>query len=97
MIRILSKFKSNFAKSIDLPVDVTLNLPRITIVGFNQIYIENYQEVVKFTEEYLLLNLKNKYLKIIGTDLKIRSIIPEDIYIEGLISQIDYLNKGDIS
>lgn len=97
MAKFAYKLKRISTKKLDLPVDVTLNLPKITMVGFNQIYIENYHEVVRFTEDHLLLYLENKYIKIAGTDLKIRSILPEEIFIEGLIKQIDYINKEDIS
>ncbi len=90
-----TKVKQISIKKLDLPSDVTLNLPRVTVVGFYQIYIENYHDVVKFTDKYLILGLENKYIKILGTDLKIRTILPEEIYIEGLIKRIDYINKED--
>lgn len=95
LIKLVTKIKQNSIKRLDLPGDVILNLPRITVVGFYQIYIENYRDVVKFADKYLILDLENKYLKVVGTDLKIRTILREEIFIEGLIKRIDYIEKED--
>lgn len=73
---------------LDVPNDIAFDLPRITVIGFYQIYIENYKNVVQFTNEYLHLKLTNKEIKIVGERLVIRKIWTDEIFIEGLIKEI---------
>ena len=36
---------------LELPIEVTTNIPKITITGFDQIMIENYMGIIEY-EEY---------------------------------------------
>lgn len=90
--KIRQKLKQLTVTHLDLPKDVVMNLPRMTIVGLYQIYIENYQSVIQFTEEYLHLKLTNKQLKITGEKLVIRQIWTEEILVEGIIKEIKILD-----
>ena len=38
---------------LELPIEVTTNIPKITITGFDQIMIENYMGIIEY-EEYLV-------------------------------------------
>lgn len=73
---------------LDVPNDIAFDLPRITVIGYYQVYIENYKNVVQFTNEYLHLKLTNKEIKIVGERLVIRKIWTDEIFIEGLIKEI---------
>jgi len=92
MKEVRQKFKQITFDYFDVPKDVVMDLPRITIIGFYQIYIENYKSVVKFTDDYLHLKLTNKEIKIIGNKLVIRKIWAEEIFIEGLIREIKFID-----
>lgn len=76
---------------IDLPKDVVMDLPRITVIGYYQIYIENYKNVVQFTDQSLHLRLTNKEIKIIGNNLTIRKIWSDEILVEGIIQEIHFI------
>jgi len=82
------KIKRYAQDYLDVPNDIAFDLPRITVIGFYQVYIENYKNVVQFTNEYLHLRLTNKEIKIIGEKLVIRKIWTDEILIEGLIKEI---------
>lgn len=95
MTKINKKIKQAAIKKLDIPQDVILNLPKVTVVGFSQLYIENYNELIKFTDNYLIINLENKKIKIVGDNLIIRTIVKEEIFIEGEIKEYYCLDKGD--
>lgn len=78
------------AKLLDLPQDVVLDLPRFTMIGNRQLYIENHRGVLHFSSDMLKLGLSQGQLEIHGKELVIRTILPEEVFIEGVISDIKY-------
>lgn len=87
-----NKIKSITANHLDLPKDVVLDLPRITVIGFYQLYIENYKSITKFTDKFLILKLSKNEIKIVGEKLVIRKIWAEEILIEGIIREIYFID-----
>ena len=91
-MRSLSKKINNFtAKLLDLPQDVVTDLPRITMVGNMQLYIENHRGVIHFSNEQLKLGLTKGQLEVVGHNLTIRAILSEEVFIEGVIREIKYI------
>lgn len=88
--RRIRRFTTDF---LDLPKDVVFDLPRITMIGNLQLYIENHQAVLGFSSDMLRLKLTVGELEIHGKDLIIRTILTEEIFIEGVISDIQYIQK----
>ncbi|OZB91678.1 sporulation protein YqfC [Paenibacillus sp. XY044] len=75
---------------LDIPQDVLFDLPRITMVGNKELYIENHRGVRHFSSDKMILSLSQGLLEIEGSGLMIRSILPEEVMIEGLVTNIKY-------
>ncbi|QAY66303.1 sporulation protein YqfC [Paenibacillus protaetiae] len=88
MGRINRKIRKWTADMLDMPQDVMYDLPRLTMIGDRQLYIENHRGVIQFSSEKLTLALSKGELEVIGSDLVIRTIWTEEVFIEGLIKQI---------
>jgi sporulation protein YqfC len=86
----IRKFTSDF---LDLPKDVVFDLPRITMIGNMQLYIENHRGVLGFSQSSLRLQLSVGELNISGEQLVIRTILAEEVFIEGIIQDIRYIQK----
>ncbi|WP_280768504.1 sporulation protein YqfC [Salipaludibacillus daqingensis] len=80
---------------MDLPEDVVMDLPRITMIGQVHIYIENHKGLIKFTNNELRLALSEGEMIISGERFVIKTILPEEILLEGYIHQISYYGKND--
>lgn len=91
MRRLKQKFRKWTANMLDLPKDVIFDLPRITQIGNMQLYVENHRGVLKFTSDKLDLQLSVGKLVITGKELAIRAILPEEVFIEGIIEEVRYL------
>lgn len=70
-----------------------MDLPRITMVGQLHIYIENHRGLLAFTDTELRLLLKQGQLLIKGEAFVIKTILPEEILLEGKINQVLFLNE----
>lgn len=79
---------------LDLPQDVVLEVPRITMIGQLQMYIENHRGVLHFSEKELRLLLTNGQLIVKGDHLVIRAILPEEVLLEGKIESVKFVEKS---
>lgn len=75
---------------LDLPQDVVFDLPRVTLIGNMQLYVENHRGVLHFSETQLKLALTHGCMEIRGKQLSIRAILPEEVFIEGFIDEVKY-------
>lgn len=88
MRRISRKIRRLTADLLDLPQDVVFDLPRMTMIGDRQLYIENHRGVLHFSQDRLRLALSKGELEVSGADLVIRGIWTEEVFIEGRIVTI---------
>ncbi|MEH6904330.1 MULTISPECIES: sporulation protein YqfC [Neobacillus] len=82
------------ANKMDLPQDVMMDLPRITMIGQIHVYIENHRGLLVFTDKELRLLLKQGQLLIKGKSFVIKTILPEEILLEGKIDQVIYISDN---
>lgn len=93
----MKKWSENWRKIaagvLDLPKDITMEMPRITMIGQYQMYIENHRGVLQFSDKELRLLLTKGQLLIKGNNLVIRAILPEEVLVEGIIHQVTFVDK----
>lgn len=89
--KIKDKFKKTFATAFELPKEIILNLPLITLTGNEQLYIENYKGVIEYTNEKVRLKTNCGVLKIEGKNLVLKEITTENIEVTGVIRKFEYL------
>ncbi|WP_442603712.1 sporulation protein YqfC [Paenibacillus sp. KN14-4R] len=94
MGRLTRKLNQFAAKMLDLPQDVVQDLPRITLIGNVQLYLENHQGVLHFSDELLRLQLSKGQVEVTGKQLVIRAILTEEVFIEGFIDSVKYIPKS---
>jgi sporulation protein YqfC len=87
------RMNSWIQENMELPADVMMDLPRITMIGQIHIYIENHRGLLTFSDTEIRLLLKQGQLLVKGDSFVIRTILPEEILLEGKISQVLYLNE----
>ena len=75
----------------ELPGDLVLDLPKITLLGRNELTIENHRGIIECAPERMRINLARGYLEIQGKDLQIRSLCAEEIQLMGRVDQILFL------
>ncbi len=87
------QLKQLILKRMDLPEDVMMDLPRITMIGQIHIYIENHRGLLTFTDHEVRLMLKHGQLLIRGSGFVIKTILPEEILLEGKIDQVLFIDE----
>ncbi len=77
---------------LDLPSDMLLDIPRMTMNDNRELQIENYRSVLEYEDGQIKLNSKNYIIKINGKKLEIVSITDDEIFIRGVITGISFLH-----
>jgi sporulation protein YqfC len=76
---------------LDLPQDLVLDVPRLTLLGNVQLSIENHRGVDLFNSDLLRLKLSDGKLEVAGHDLVIRTILKDEVQIEGTIIRVEFV------
>lgn len=85
MTHVIRKLRKWTASILDLPQDVALDLPRITMLGGLQLTVENHRGVLHFSPQSLRLAMDRGEMEVTGEDLIIRNIGAEEVFVEGTI------------
>jgi sporulation protein YqfC len=93
MPRASRKIRKWTAALLDLPQDIVLDLPRVTLIGGNQVTIENHRGVIQFSPTLLRLAMEQGELEVAGEGLMIRTIGPEEVFVEGRIMRVELKPK----
>lgn len=73
-----------------VPKDVIMNIPRLTISGDKEIYIENHKGILEYTDTEIRIFTAMGIVRVCGKNLIIDRIRLEDIVISGCFSRVEY-------
>lgn len=73
-----------------VPKDVIMNIPRLTISGDKEIYIENHKGILEYTDTEIRISTAMGIVRVCGKNLVIDRIRLEDIAISGCFSRVEY-------
>ena len=78
-------------EALELPKEVTMNLPLITMIGAEDLTIENYKGVIEYSEERIRINTSKGIIKVEGRQLLLKQITADNIGVKGNILKIEFL------
>lgn len=78
--------------AIDMPKEVLLGYPKITIMADKEVTIENYKGILEYENNIIRLNTTMGIVAIEGEDLDISSITDTDIALSGRVvkTELDF-------
>lgn len=78
------------ADFLEIPRDLVLDIPKLTLIGRNELYLENHRGIIEYSLERMRINLSRGFLEIEGQELEIKALLPEEVNISGDIHTIKY-------
>lgn len=75
---------------LEIPAEVVSNIPKISILGFKEILIENYKNILEYENFYVKVNTHIGLINVNGFNLKLIQMNQDDIKITGKIDSIDF-------
>jgi sporulation protein YqfC len=89
--RRLEDMKSAVSDIFELPKDITLNLPKISMIGNNQMLVENHRGVIEYTPQRIRVNSSIGVIRVQGSEMKLKNIAADDIMITGEVKAIEFI------
>lgn len=90
-----SNRNSKINRILEIPQEVYSNIPKVTIVGFEQTLIENYKAILEYQDFYIRLSTEIGILNINGFGLNLKEMTTDDLLITGKIDSIDFESIED--
>ena len=75
---------------LEIPVVLSTNNPKITIVGFERVLIENYRGILEYQDYFVRLNTYIGIININGFNLNLEEMTTDDLLVTGKIDSIDF-------
>lgn len=87
----ISKINNMF----ELPQEIVTDKPKITIVGFEELLIENYKAILEYEDFYIKINTYIGAININGFNLRLKEMTGDDIMVLGKIDSLDFESISD--
>lgn len=81
--------KKKIRSLLEMPIEVVSKEPKITIVGFTEMMIENYKGILEYEDFYIRINTELGTININGFNLELIQMTEEDVIVTGRIQSID--------
>ena len=75
---------------LDLTKEVGTEIPKITMLGFDEVIIENYKGILEYEEFFIRISTYIGNININGFELKLNQISDESVSITGRIENLDF-------
>ena len=85
------KLRRNVVNALELPKEVMLNLPFISLTGKEELIIENYKGIIEYGDEVMRVGTASGVLRIEGKELLLKQLTSECIVVTGTIQGISFL------
>lgn len=84
--------KQSISEALELPIDIMMDLPRLSVVGNIEASLLNHKGIIEYTQNTIRINTKSGNFKITGENLEIKTILSEEIVIVGNIENIEIIS-----
>ncbi|MFR0822247.1 MAG: YabP/YqfC family sporulation protein [Clostridia bacterium] len=89
------KRQNRLEELLEIPKEISSQEAKITVVGFEQMLIENYKGILEYQEFYIRISTHIGIVNVNGFNLKLEEMTSDDIMVKGKIESIDFENQVD--
>lgn len=82
------QWKEDLVEILEIPRDLALKESVFTVTGSSRIRIENYRSILRYEPQELIVLTFSGKLVIHGKSLKILCYTPQEMQIQGILSEI---------
>lgn len=74
---------------LEMPKELYSQEPKVTIIGFGEMIIENYKGILEYEDYFVRVNTHIGAINVNGFNLKLEKMTEDDIKIIGKIESVD--------
>ena len=83
--------KEHLSDLLSLPKEIILNLPQVILTGNSEVSIENYKNIIEYTDTKIRINTSSGVMLFTGSALMLKQITAEHITVVGNIVKLEFL------
>ena len=87
--------RSRINEILEMPTEIVSNTPKISILGFEEILIENYKNIIEYENFYIKINTYIGIINVNGFNLKLIQMNHDDMKVTGKIDSINFESYDD--
>lgn len=84
-----NRFSNKINKALEFPREISGTDIKISIIGFDEMLIENYKGILEYEEFYIKVKTSIGNINISGFKLELEQVTEDDICVKGKIESID--------
>ena len=84
------RLRAALAQALDLPRDLVLDLPRLTLLGPLHLSVENHRGLLEFRSEQVAIATAAGRLVVLGSDLAVGVVREGEITVTGRLSSLRF-------
>ncbi len=85
-----TSLREKIADAAELPKEIALSLPKVTLLAQKEVTVENYKGIISLDADQIRLYTSAGILCLAGENLDIAAITDEDISVFGVIRKIEF-------
>ena len=82
--------RNKIAELSELPKDVVMGMPVLTILGQNELCLENYRGIIEYTDSLVRIQTKTGQIRIFGKNLLVIYYTNDEMKVNGQILSVEY-------
>lgn len=82
--------QNRFEELLEIPKEISSEKPKLTVMGFEELLLENYKAILEYQDFYVRLSTHIGIININGFELNLNEMTNDDILITGKIESIDF-------
>jgi sporulation protein YqfC len=80
------------ANMLDIPLDMVIDWPRVTLSGNRNLTVLNHRGVIEYDQDLIRINTRFGELRISGTGLTLLSALKDEVIVEGKIQHVELVD-----
>ena len=89
------KVQNRIDRLLEIPEEISSMEPKVTLMGFKEMLIENYKGILEYQEFYIRISTHIGIINVNGYNLNLSEMTTDDILITGKIESVDFENTVD--
>ena len=75
---------------LEIPVELSTNNTKLTVLGLERLLIENYKGILEYQDYFIRVNTYIGIININGFNLNLEEMTTDDLLVTGRIENIDF-------
>lgn len=85
-----NSMKRKINKVLEVPDEVALKVPKVTILKFEELLIENYKGILEYQDFFVRIQTYIGIININGFQLSLEEMTSDDVIVKGKIESVDF-------